>query len=235
MGQLEAGTVDEIVAGLAVGCRANGCALIGGETAELPDFYQPGDYDLAGFIVGVVDLDTRPGAHRVRDGDVLIAAAANGFHTNGYSLLRRLLFDRMGLRVEDAFPDMNESVGDVLLRTHRSYAGALRPFLDSGRIHAMAHITGGGIPENLARVIPDGLTARVDRSTWSLPPEFAAVQKHGSVSDDEMLQTFNLGVGMILIVPADHADAVASQLRADGLGGWTIGSVTSGSDGVLVV
>jgi phosphoribosylformylglycinamidine cyclo-ligase len=234
MGQLEAGTVDQIVAGLANGCRANGCALIGGETAELPDFYQPGDYDLAGFIVGVVDLDTRPGAHRVRAGDALIGVAANGFHTNGYSLLRRLLFDRMKLIVTDAFPDMTESVGDVLLKTHRSYGDALRPYLDQGRIHAMAHITGGGIPENLERVIPDGLTARVQRHAWTLPPEFAAVQKHGNVSEEEMLRTFNLGIGMILVVPQDDADTLSRELKAAGLGGWLIGDVQSGSEAVVV-
>jgi phosphoribosylformylglycinamidine cyclo-ligase len=234
MGQLEAGVVDQIVAGLAQGCRDNGCALIGGETAELPDFYQPGDYDLAGFIVGVVELDTRPGAHRVQAGDRLIGLAANGFHTNGYSLLRRLLFDRMGLRVNDPFPDMNESVGDVLLRTHRSYGAYLRPILDAGRIHAMAHITGGGIPENLARVIPDTLDAHVDRAGWTLPPEFAAVQRHGNVTDDEMLQTFNLGIGMILVVGADDAEAVAAEMTAAGIGGWLIGDVRAGSGGVVV-
>jgi phosphoribosylformylglycinamidine cyclo-ligase len=234
MGQLEAGTVDQIVAGLARGCRDNGCALIGGETAELPDFYQPGDYDLAGFIVGVVDLDSRPGAHRVAEGDKLIGVAANSFHTNGYSLLRRLLFDRMKLAVTDAFPDMNESVGDVLLREHRSYGAALRPMLDAGRIHAMAHITGGGIPENLARVIPDGLSAHVDRSGWDLPPEFRAVQKHGKVTDDEMLQTFNLGVGMILVVAAHEADPISSELAAQGLGGWQIGAVHKGLERVDV-
>lgn len=227
MGHLEAGTVDQIVTGLANGCRDNSCVLIGGETAELPDFYQPGDYDLAGFIVGAVDLDTRPGVHRVKDGDVLIAVAANGFHTNGYSLLRRLLFDRMKLSVGDPFPDMNESVGDVLLRVHRSYGASLRPLLDAGRIHAMAHITGGGIPENLARVIPDGLTAHVDRSTWTFPPEFMAVQKHGKVTDDEMLQTFNLGVGMILIVAPDEAENISREIAAMSLGGWTTGTVKS--------
>jgi phosphoribosylformylglycinamidine cyclo-ligase len=227
MGQLEAGTVDQIVTGLANGCRSNGCVLIGGETAELPDFYQPGDYDLAGFIVGAVDLDTRPGAHRVQDGDVLIAVAANGFHTNGYSLLRRLLFDRMGLGVNDAFPDMNESVGDVLLRVHRSYGASLRPLLDAGRIHAMAHITGGGIPENLARVIPDALTAHVDRAGWTLPPEFAAIQKYGNVTDDEMMQTFNLGIGMILIVAPEEVRAVVQHLENESLGGWKIGRVQS--------
>jgi phosphoribosylformylglycinamidine cyclo-ligase len=234
MGQLEKGTVDQIVTGLANGCRENHCALIGGETAELPDFYQPGDYDLAGFIVGVVDLDTRPGAHRVQHGDTLIAVAANGFHTNGYSLLRRLLFDRMKLSVTDAFPDMNESVGDVLLKVHQSYGASLRPLVDNGRIHAMAHITGGGIPENLARVIPDGLSAHVMRNGWTLPPEFAAVQKHGRVTDDEMLQTFNLGVGMILIVAPDQEASVASELRSAGLGGWSIGSIARGGEKVVV-
>src|SRR5690606_18309705 len=144
---------------LADACRANGCALLGGETAEMPDFYAPGEYDLAGFIVGVVEEGSGPGAHRVEAGQALIGVGSDGFHTNGFSLLRRLLFERLGLGVRDLFPDSDHSVGEVLLRPHRSYLRPLLPHIESGRIRALAHITGGGIPENLARVIPDGLCA----------------------------------------------------------------------------
>jgi phosphoribosylformylglycinamidine cyclo-ligase len=172
MGRLQQHVVEDVVAGLARGCRENGCVLLGGETAEMPDFYAPGEYDLAGFIVGMVDEDARPGAHRVRAGDDIIAIASSGFHTNGYSLLRRLLFDRLGLAVTDPYPDAEASVADVLLRPHRSYAPALLPLIGAGSISALAHITGGGIPENLVRVLPDDIRAVVDRASWSVPPEF---------------------------------------------------------------
>ena len=233
MGRLEAGTVEQIVEGLARGCQANGCALVGGETAELPDFYAPGEYDLAGFIVGLVDEGSRLGQHRVRAGDVLLGVAASGFHTNGYSLLRRLFFDRLKLGVDDPFPGASETVGEVLLRPHRSYLAALQPLL--GRLHAMAHITGGGVPENLERVIPAGLSAQVRRSAWELPREFRTVQELGAVSDEEMLYTFNCGLGMILVVPAAEAEAVGSALAAQELGGWRIGEVAAGEARVQVI
>ena len=232
MGRLEAGTVEQVVAGLAAGCRQNGCALVGGETAELPDFYAPGEYDLAGFIVGILEESQRLGQHRVHAGDALVGVAASGFHTNGYSLLRRLFFERLKLDVADAFPGTQESLGDVLLRPHRSYLEPLRPLL--GRLHAMAHITGGGIPENLERVLPPGLDARVRRSGWELPPEFRTVQELGGVSDEEMLYTFNSGVGMILVAPADDADDIARLLAGQGLGGWVVGEVVRGGGRVTV-
>jgi phosphoribosylformylglycinamidine cyclo-ligase len=234
MGVLEAGTVQQIVGGLADACRANGCALLGGETAEMPDFYDPGEYDLAGFIVGVVEEGTGPGAHRVRDGDVLLGLAADGFHTNGYSLLRRLLFDRLGLDVRDLFPDSDRSVGEVLLRPHRSYLASLLPLIDAGRIHALAHITGGGIPENLARVIPDELSAHVDRSSWAWPPEFTAVMKAGGVDEMEMYHTFNNGVGMIVAVAAADACGVLSDLESAGERAWRIGAVAPGAERVVL-
>lgn len=232
MGRLEKGTVEAIVEGLALGCRANGCALVGGETAELPDFYAPGEYDLAGFIVGILDEAHRLGHHRVQAGDALIGVAASGFHTNGYSLLRRLFFDKLGKDVDDPFPGTGESIGDVLLRPHRSYLEPLRPLL--GRLHAMAHITGGGIPENLERVIPEGLCADVKRTAWELPPEFRTVQELGAVSDDEMLYTFNCGLGMILVAPAEDAPHIAQHLAAQDLGGWVIGEVVKGGERVRV-
>lgn len=235
MGRLEAGTVEQVVAGLANACRDNGCALLGGETAEMPDFYAPGEYDLAGFIVGVVEEDARPGRDRVRDGDVLVAIASDGFHTNGYSLLRRLLFDRLGLGPDDPFPTMRESVADVLLRPHRPYARPLRPLLDDGVIHALAHITGGGIPGNLDRVVPDGLQARVERGSWAPPAEFRAVQEQGGISDDEMFQTLNMGVGMIAVVAAADADAVVERLRAAGEQAWRLGSIGQGPTPVALV
>lgn len=230
MGQLEQDTVEQLVQGLARGCSQNGCVLLGGETAEMPDFYAPGEYDLAGFIVGMVDDDARPGAHRVAADDVLVGIGGSGFHTNGYSLLRRLLFDRLRLGIDDPFPDSAESVADVLLRPHRSYAQALLPVIADGRVHALSHITGGGIPENLVRVLPDGVGATIDRSSWSVPPEFVAVQTHGGVTDEEMFLTFNMGVGMIVVTAADDADALVRDLGAAGESAWLIGALEDAAD-----
>jgi phosphoribosylformylglycinamidine cyclo-ligase len=236
MGVLEAGVVESLVAGVAAGCRENGCALLGGETAEMPDFYEPGEYDLAGFIVGVVDEKRRVGMHRVRAGDTLIGLEGNGFHTNGYSLVRRVVFERMGLDVADRFPGMDDSVGDVLLRVHRSYLGAVRPLLRAGLVSALAHITGGGIPGNLDRSIPDGLEAAVERNAWTIPPEFAAIENAG-VERDEMYRTFNMGVGMILIVPEESTDSVLRGLSGAGQPAWVMGRVrpSTGADRVVLV
>lgn len=231
MGTLEEGMVAELVEGLARGCRENGCALLGGETAEMPDFYAPGEYDLAGFIVGAVDGQSdRPGAHRVRAGDILVGLASNGFHTNGYSLLRELLFQRLGLDLEDPFPGAGDPVGEVLLRVHRSYAGAVLPLLGSGSIHAMAHITGGGIPGNLDRSIPSRLRGRVRRSSWDVPAEFRGFMEAGRVEDEEMFHTFNMGVGMILVVDPGDVDSVVDRLRAAGEDAWALGTVEERPD-----
>ncbi|HUF12096.1 MAG TPA: phosphoribosylformylglycinamidine cyclo-ligase [Longimicrobiales bacterium] len=229
MGRLEAGVVEALVAGVAAGCRENGCALLGGETAEMPDFYEPGEYDLAGFIVGAVDEKHRTGAQRVRAGDTLVGLEANGFHTNGYSLVRHVVFDRMGLDVADAFPGVDATVADVLLRVHRSYLGPVRPLLRAGLVSALAHITGGGIPGNLDRSIPAGLQARVDTSAWAVPAEFGAIEEAG-VDEDEMYRTFNMGIGMILIVAEASAEAVLRGLRGAGQAAHVIGRVRA-SDG----
>jgi phosphoribosylformylglycinamidine cyclo-ligase len=234
MGRLEQRIVEQLVEGLARGCRDNGCVLLGGETAEMPDFYDPGEYDLAGFIVGMVDEHRRPGAHRVSDGDALIGLASSGFHTNGYSLLRRLFFDRMGLSAEDRYPGLDESVADVLLRPHRSYAQPLLPLIDDNTVTALAHITGGGIPENLVRVLPDGVGAVIERDSWEVPAEFRAVQEHGRIADDEMFLTLNMGVGMILVMAADGADAALGRLEAAGEQAWRIGSVSRAAQGVVI-
>jgi phosphoribosylformylglycinamidine cyclo-ligase len=231
LGRLEEGTVEAIVEGLAAACRTAGIALIGGETAEMPDFYAPGEYDLAGFIVGVVEEDARPGAARVVAGDTLIALASDGFHTNGYSLLRRLLFDRLGMTTDGEFPGTGASVGDVLLRPHRAYATPLHPLIADGSVKALAHITGGGIPENLARVIPEGASAIVDRSTWNLPAEFAFVLRESGGDRMEMDRTLNMGVGMILVCPEQQADDLLERVAAAGETAWRIGHVAAAEPG----
>jgi phosphoribosylformylglycinamidine cyclo-ligase len=230
MGALDEGVVEELVQGLALGCRDNGCALLGGETAEMPDFYAPGDYDLAGFIVGVVEEEGRPGAGRVGAGDVLVGLASDGFHTNGYSLLRKLLFTDLGLDLDDMFPGTDSAVGDVLLQVHRSYLRPVHPLIEQGRIHALAHITGGGIPGNLSRSIPAGLQARVDRSSWEVPPEFRGVMSAGNVAEREMFETFNMGVGLILVVPADDAGSVVEELSSAGETAWVLGEMGERAD-----
>ncbi|HUG39104.1 MAG TPA: phosphoribosylformylglycinamidine cyclo-ligase [Longimicrobiales bacterium] len=231
MGVLDEGVVDQLVTGLARGCRENGCALLGGETAEMPDFYDPGEYDLAGFIVGMVEEDARPSATRVRPGDALVGLASSGFHTNGYSLLRRLVFDRLGLDLGDPFPGTGDAVGDVLLRVHRSYLASVGPLVGDPAVHALAHITGGGIPGNLPRSIPDALQARVRRDSWTVPAAFRGVQEAGGVAEPEMFRTFNMGVGMIVAVASGEADRVVAALGDEGEEAWIIGDVRDRPDG----
>jgi len=226
-GVLEPPVVEAVVAGVAAGCRENGCALLGGETAEMPGVYEPPDYDLAGFIVGYVDEDAILGPERVRDGDVLVGLESSGLHTNGYSLARRIVSDRMRLAVGDPFPGEAATVADVLLRVHRSYLPALKPVLS--KIHAMAHITGGGIPGNLNRALPAHLDAVVNTGSWTVPNLFARLERAGSVDRDEMFRTFNMGVGMIVIADEAGADAVLASASSHGVRAWRGGRIVSGS------
>ena len=227
-GKLIPQVVEQVVAGVAAGCRENGAALIGGETAEMPGVYTPPDYDLAGFIVGVVDEDRILGPERVRAGQVLVGLEGNGLHTNGYSLARRIVAERLKLGVHDVFPDANgASVADVLLKVHRSYLPTMRPLLD--RVCAMAHITGGGLPGNLNRALPAHLDAVVDTSTWTVPSEFRVLAEAGQVARVEMFRAFNMGVGMVVIVESAHVGAVVAQAERQGIGAWVMGEVVPGA------
>jgi phosphoribosylformylglycinamidine cyclo-ligase len=231
-GALEPTVVEAVVAGVAAGCRENGCALMGGETAEMPGVYTPPDYDLAGFIVGYVDEDAVLGAHHVRDGDVLVGIESSGLHTNGFSLARRIVGDRMKLRVDDNFPGDDRSVGEVLLAIHRSYLALMKPLLS--KVHAMAHITGGGIPGNLNRVLPPGLNAVVDTTSWQIPNVFQRLQAAGGVERSEMFRTFNMGVGMVVIVAESECSSVIAGAEAVGIRAWPLGGVTAGSGEVIL-
>jgi len=231
-GKLDPVVVEAVVAGIAAGCRENGCALIGGETAEMPGLYVPPDYDLAGFIVGYVEENGILGPHRVRPDDVLVGLPSSGLHTNGYSLARKIVKDRLKLGPDDAFPGGGGAVGDVLLAEHRSYLAALKPVL--GRVHAMAHITGGGLPENVDRALPATLDAEIDRSSWKVPDVFRVLQKAGSVESAEMYRTFNMGVGMVVICAPADVKAVLSAASAAGVAGWKLGSLKPGS-GVVIL
>jgi len=231
-GKLDAAVAEAVVAGVAAGCRENGCALVGGETAEMPGLYTPPDYDLAGFIVGCVEEDATLGAARVQSGDVVVALPSSGFHTNGYSLVRSVLFDRLGLAGADRYPGTNESVADVLLRVHRSYLRALTPVL--GRVHAMAHITGGGIPGNLDRALPDGMDAVIDARSWQVPDVFETIARAGAIDRQEMFRTFNMGVGMMVVAGASDADAVIAAAAAEGMDAWIAGEIRAGSGRVVL-
>lgn len=219
-----------IVMGIARGCRAHEMALAGGETAQLPDLYEPGHYDLAGTIVGVVEEDEALHGDRVRPGDVLIGLASNGLHTNGYTLARRIVFDELKLDIHDRFPETNRSVADVLLAVHRSYAPVLAPVLR--QVHALAHVTGGGIAGNLVRVLPEGCQAVVDAGGWPWPPVFRVLTRVGKVSIDEMRRVFNLGIGMIAVVARDDVDAVVQAADRAKIPAWMIGEVHAGKTGV---
>ena len=203
-GKLEPTVLEAIVAGVAAGCRENECALVGGETAEMPGLYTPPDYDLAGFITGCVEEDSVLGADRVHIGDVLVGFESSGLHTNGYSLARKIVREKMSLHWDDQFPELDASAADVMLSIHRSYLRGLRPVLT--KIHAMAHITGGGLPGNLSRALPSNANAVIDAGTWEVPTVFSALEAAGKVPRDEMFRVFNMGVGMVVIAPASHAD-----------------------------
>ena len=227
-GKLEPAIVEGVVAGVAAGCRENGCALIGGETAEMPGVYTPPDYDLAGFIVGIVEEGDVLGSARVQPDDVLIGLASDGLHTNGYSLARRIITDRLRLGPHDAFPEADgASVADVMLKVHRSYLPCLKPVLSD--IHAMAHITGGGLPGNLNRALPPTLDADVITSTWTIPSWFRVLEEAGAVSRLEMFRAFNMGVGMVVITSTDKAQGVMQRAMDCGVAAWEMGRLVPGT------
>jgi phosphoribosylformylglycinamidine cyclo-ligase len=219
-----------LVEGIARGCRLHGMALAGGETAQMPGLYQPGTYDLAGTIIGVVEEDEALHGDAIVPGDVLLAYASTGLHTNGYTLARRVVFERMALGLDDALPGTGLPVADALLAVHRSYAASVQPVLR--RVHGLAHITGGGIPGNLVRVLPSGCEAVVDPKSWAWPPLFATLQQAGRISTDEMREVFNLGVGLIAVLPADAVDSARAAARADGVETWVMGEVRRGEPAV---
>lgn len=231
-GRLDPDVAAAVVAGVAAGCRENGCALIGGETAEMPGVYTPPDYDLAGFIVGIVEEARVLGPARVRPDDTVIGMASSGLHTNGYSLARRIVADRMHLSLHDRFPGTQETVADVLLRIHRSYLSAIRPVL--GDIHAMAHITGGGLPGNVPRALPPNVDAVLDTSTWAVAPEFAVLAEAGGIARTEMFRTFNMGVGMVVISAPAATGRVLESARAAGVDAWQLGQIVRGEGRVIL-
>ena len=231
-GVLDPDVAEKIVEGIAEACRHNGCALIGGETAEMPGFYPEGEYDLAGFIVGIVDKSKIITGKDVKVGDVLLGLPSNGLHTNGYSLARKLFFEVAGYTPDTFVNEIKGKAGAELLKTHKSYWPVLRKLINAGLIRAMAHITGGGITDNLPRVLPKGRAAVVEMGTWPILPVFSHMQAIGNVPQDDMMRTFNMGIGMVLVVAAEKFQKVESMIEAAGEKSYLIGRIVKGDRNV---
>jgi phosphoribosylformylglycinamidine cyclo-ligase len=226
----------DIVDGLARACRANGCALLGGETAEMPGFYANREYDLAGFIVGLVERPQVLTGDRIRVGDALIGLPSSGLHTNGYSLARRIAFDTLMLSIHDHIPEVGTGIGEALLRPHRSYLNPVLPLVREGLVNGMAHITGGGLTDNVPRVLPEGTAARIDRSSWDVPALFTWLVQKGDVPDADAWRTFNMGIGMVLVVSAQQVHHVLERLADAGESeGRVIGEIVAGQRDVQYV
>src|SRR5204862_3435548 len=211
-GKLSPDVVAGIVEGVAKGCRENGCVLLGGETAEMPGFYQDGEYDIAGFIVGVVDRDKVIDGKTIAVGDVLLALPSTGLHTNGYSLARKLFFEVGGYEPQTHLPELRMTAGEALLLPHLSYLQPLEGLLDQGVIKGLAHITGGGLTDNIPRILPEGTAVKIERGSWIGPPLFELLRRLGNVSDSEMYRTFNMGIGMVIVCSPDNAGMIENHL-----------------------
>ncbi len=227
-GKLDPDVTEDVVTGLAEGCKANGCALIGGETAQMPGFYADGEYDLAGFIVGAVDRDKMVTGEEIKVGDVLIGMPSTGLHTNGYSLARKLLFEVAGYKPAQYVPAIKDKAGAVLMKTHRSYLHVIQKLVAAGLTTGMAHITGGGITENLPRILPKHTGAQVELGSWPVLPIFEHLQKLGQVSQEEMMRTFNMGVGLIAAIPAAKFARAKNLLNRSEEKFYLIGRVVKG-------
>jgi len=232
-GTLDPAIAEKVVEGLADACKHNGCALIGGETAEMPGFYPDGEYDLAGFIVGVVERDRIITGKDVQIGDIVLGLPSNGLHTNGYSLARKLLFEVARYSPETYVNEIKNKVGNELMRTHKSYWPSLKKMLDAQCVSALAHVTGGGITENLPRVLPRGTAALIELGSWPVQPIFEHLQELGNVPQDEMLRTFNMGLGMLLVVPSAKFKKAQTVLERVGEKAYTIGRIIKGERKVL--
>ena len=229
-GKLEPDVTASVVEGMATACRENGCVLLGGETAEMPEFYPPGEYDLAGFIVGVVDKAKVIDGKSIEPGDIVLGIPSNGLQTNGYSLARKLFFEIGNYKVDTLIDELDSTVGEALLATHQSFFPQLGPMLDSGKIKGLAHITGGGFLENIPRILPEGVSVEINRGSWPELPIFGLMQKLGNVSEKEMFRTFNMGIGMVVVCSGE--DKAQIKDRMDNL--LEIGRVTSGSNDVEI-
>jgi len=227
--------LEQIVSGITAGCLASDCALLGGETAIMPDLYAPGDYDLAGFCVGVVERRRVIDGRAIAAGDVVLGLASSGLHSNGFSLVRKVVFERAGLGVDDFVDELSCTVGEALLTPTRIYVQPVRKILShykvKGVVHGIAHITGGGLLENVSRILPMGVRVEVDRGSWAVPPVFPWLARLGEIDDEEMARVFNMGLGLVLIVSSFYAESIAQQLADERIDCWTIGRVVEGERG----
>jgi len=229
-GKLEPDVTASVVEGMARACRDNGCVLLGGETAEMPSMYADGEYDLAGFIVGVVDKAKVVDGKSIVPGDVVLGLPSAGLQTNGYSLARKLFFEIGGYKVDSYIDELGATVGEALLATHSSFLRQIGPLLDSRAIKGLAHITGGGFVENIPRILPTGVSVEINRSSWTVPPIFSLMQRLGNVSDQEMFRTFNMGIGMVIVVSPADAGAMATEFVRSNV----IGRIVEGDNGVVI-
>ncbi|MCU1383762.1 MAG: purM [Acidobacteria bacterium] len=235
-GRLSPAVAEQVISGVARACKENGCALIGGETAEMPGFYADGEYDIAGFIVGAVDKAKVIDGRGVVPGDVLIAVPSAGLHTNGYSLARRVFFERAGWQPDTFVRELDATIGEALLAPHRSYLGLVRPLIERDWVKGLAHITGGGLTENLPRTLPEACAAEVDLKAWTVPPIFQLLQQHGAVARDEMFRAFNMGIGLVIVCTSRDADRVINTLMLAGEpNAFRLGVVVSGERSVRYV
>lgn len=230
-GELDPSVVEQLVEGLARACSEANCPLIGGETAEMPGFYAKGEYDIAGFIVGAVSRDKIIDGSRITEGDLLIGLPSQGLHTNGYSLARKVFFDKAGYSVETRLPELGGTIGEVLLRPHRNYLPALNGLLDSGIIKGLVHITGGGFWENIPRILPEDLAVEIERGAWPVLPVFNVMQRLGNIADEEMYRVFNMGIGMIIILSAEDVKAAEAHFKSISEPCYRIGRVVTRGDG----
>jgi phosphoribosylformylglycinamidine cyclo-ligase len=232
-GRLKTGKAAEVIKGIVKGCREAGCALVGGETAEMPGFYGDGEYDLSGFAVGVVDRGKAIDGSGIRAGDALIGLASSGLHSNGYSLARKVFFEHKNVKVGKNLPGVGTTLGEELLKPTRIYVKAFKAIEGKVRVKGMAHITGGGIPENLPRIFPNGVGAQIFRGSWPVHPIFGLIKKYGAVPDEDMRRTFNMGIGFIVVVSGKEKDKTVTILRRKGFPSYVIGEVHKGINGVL--
>jgi len=233
-GRLSPETVADVVAGIAEGCRENGCVLLGGETAEMPGFYAEGEYDVAGFIVGVVDRERIIDGKLISPGDVLLALPSVGLHTNGYSLARKLFFEVAGYNVNTQLEPVGATVGETLLQQHKSYLRQLEGLLDSGTIKGLAHITGGGLTDNIPRILPEGTAVQIDKDSWPVLRIFTLMQEIGNVAESEMYRTFNMGIGMVIACAEADAGSIKTHFSEQGERCYEIGRVIEGRQEVTI-
>ena len=234
-GKLLPDVVEAIVEGITDGCKENGCVLLGGETAEMPDFYAAGEYDIAGFIVGVVDKQKIIDGKQITPGDVLLALPSVGLHTNGYSLARKLFFELAGYHVDQRLEELGMTAGEALLQPHVSYLKPLDDLLDGGKIKALAHITGGGLIDNIPRILPEGTAVELDTASWPVLPVFELMQRLGNMTETEMFRTFNMGVGMVIVTARRDAQSMKAELEAKGEPVYEIGQVIAGKRQVNLI